>query len=215
MTKLRVVVADDHETVRQGLILLIDSQSDMHVVGEAGDGHGVVDRVRELTPDVAVVDISMPRMNGLAATQEIRRSLPDTAIVALTRFADDAYVKEMLKAGVGAYVLKQSASATLIEAIRAVAGGRQYLDGNLDTVAGGALMKARHGQSPYPTTTDREADVLRMMALGHSNKEIASALDISVKTVEVHKANGMRKLGLHGRIDVVKYAVLQGWLNDA
>ena len=215
MKSLRVVVADDHETVRQGLILLINGQPDMTVVGEAGDGQGAIDRVRELTPDVAVLDVSMPRMNGLAATQEIRRSVPDTAIVALTRFADDAYVKEMLRAGVRAYVLKQSASAALIEAIRAAASGRQYLDGGLGSVTGGALMKARHGQSPYPAITDREADVLRMMALGHSNKEIAAALDISVKTVEVHKANGMRKLGLHGRIDVVKYAVLQGWLHDA
>jgi DNA-binding NarL/FixJ family response regulator len=212
MKKIRVLLADDHETVRQGLKLLIDAQPDMQVVGEARDGREVVNAVIALIADVAVLDISMPEMNGLAATRVISESAPRTAVVALTRYGDEAYVQQMLGAGARGYVLKQSASGELLAAIRAAADGRQYLDTALAGRSDPGLFRPRTA-GPV-RITDREAEVLRMMAAGHSNKEIATALDVSVKTVEVHKSNAMRKLGLHGRIDVVRYALLQGWLRD-
>jgi DNA-binding NarL/FixJ family response regulator len=203
----RVLLADDHETVRQGLKLLLDAQPDIEVVGEAADGRAALSQVQRTKPHVVVMDVSMPDLNGLAATRAV-------AVVALTRHSDDAYVQELLGAGASAYVLKQSASSELLRAIRAAAAGQRYLDAALAARAADAYLARHGGRQPHPTISERETNVLRMMALGHSNKEIASALDISVKTVEVHKANGMRKLGLRGRIDVVRYAVLHGWLQD-
>jgi two-component system response regulator NreC len=213
VAKIRVVLADDHETVRHGLKLLINRQPDMEVVGEAGDGDAAVERVGALRPTVAVVDVSMPHMNGLAATRAIRETAPSTAVVALTRYSDDAYVQELLNAGALGYVLKQSPSGELVDAVRAAAAGRRYLDRSLAARVAGSMLKDR-GRSSAGSITDRETEVLRLMALGHSNKDIANSLVLSVKTVEVHKANAMRKLGLSGRTDVVRYALLQGWLRD-
>ena len=211
MKKIRVLVAEDHETVRQGLRMLIDAEPDMEVIGEAGDGRTALARVDALRPGVAVLDIAMPQMNGLQAAREIRRRSPETAVVALTRYADPAYVQALLEAGARGYVLKQSASRELLKAIRAAARGEQYLDSRL-----AAPMRTAPGQGGRsPGITERETEVLRLVARGHSNKEIAASLGVSVKTVEVHKANAMRKLGLQGRIDVVKYGVLQGWLGLA
>ena len=212
--KIRVLLAEDHETVRQGLKLLIAGQADMEVVGEASNGREAVRSAEVLKPEVAVLDISMPEMNGLAATRAISERAPNTAVVALTRYGDNAYVQEMLGAGARGYVLKQSASGELLAAIRAAARGGQYVDSSLSSREAGALLKPRIRGPAHPRITDREIEVLRLMALGHSNKDIAAALDVAVKTVEVHKANAMRKLGLQGRIDVVRYALLQGWLRD-
>jgi DNA-binding NarL/FixJ family response regulator len=214
MPRIDVVLADDHETVRQGLILLVDAQPDMRVVGEAGDGDTAVARVEQLRPTVAVVDVSMPGMNGLEATRRIRRVAPETAVVALTRYDDHAYVQELLAAGALGYVLKQSSSQELLRAIRAAAGGHQYLDVALGTRVSPGMVRHPRAEPARGGVSAREAEVLRMMALGHSNKDIAAALKVAVKTVEVHKANAMRKLELHGRIDVVRYALLQGWLKD-
>ena len=214
MTKIRVLLAEDHETVRHGLKLLINRQPDMEVIGEAGDGRDAVERVGSLKPHVAVLDVSMPQMNGLEATRAIRESAPTTAVVALTRYDDDAYVQELLSAGATGYVLKQSPSTELVDAVRAAAAGRRYLDRSLAARVAGTMMN-QHGRRAAPSPiTDRETEVLRLMALGHSNKEIASMLELSVKTVEVHKANATRKLGLTGRTDVVRYALLQGWLRE-
>jgi two-component system response regulator NreC len=210
----RVLLAEDHETVRQGLKLLLDAQPDIEVVGEAGDGRNALEQVKRVKPDVVVMDISMPDVNGLAATREVKAVAPEVAVVALTRHGDEAYVQELLGAGASGYVLKQSASTELLHAIRAAAAGERYLDTTLLARARDAYL-TRHARGPArPAISDREASVLRMMAVGHSNKEIASELEISVKTVEVHKANAMRKLGLRGRIDVVRYAVLNGWLAE-
>jgi len=213
---LRVLLADDHVTVRHGLKLLIDGQPDMKVVSEASDGAGALQRALALRPDVVVIDISMPGMNGLVATRKLKELQPDAVIVILTRHGDDAYLQELLRAGVAGYVLKQSASTELLQAIRAAAAGGQYLDSALTArVTAGFLGK--EGKRPNKSAaalTEREADVLRLIAAGHSNKEIASRLAVSVKTVEAHKAHAMRKLGLTGRVDIVKYAVLQGWLNN-
>ena len=214
MAKIRVLLAEDHETVRHGLKLLINGQTDMEVVGEAGDGRVAVERAGTLQPNVAVVDVSMPQMNGLAATKAIRESAPGTAVVALTRYDDEAYMQALLSAGAVGYVLKQSPSAELVDAVRAAASGRRYLDRRLAARVAGDVLSSRRRRAAPPAITDRESEVLRLMALGHSNKEIAELLFLSVKTIEVHKANAMRKLGLAGRTDVVRYALLQGWLRD-
>jgi two-component system response regulator NreC len=210
---LRVVLADDHVTVRHGLRLLLDAQPDLTVVGEADDGRATLQRVQELDPDVVVMDISMPGMSGLSATRVLKEARPRVAIVVLTRHADDAYLHEMLRAGAAAFVLKQSPSTELIQAIRAAAAGSQYLDANVTSRVTGGLL-ARDSKRAGPRLTDREAEVLRMIARGYSNKEIASQLDLSVKTIEVHKANGMRKLGLRGRADIVQFAIVQGWMGE-
>lgn len=216
MTLIRVLLVEDHETVRQGLKLLVDAQQDMQVVGEAADGRAGLACAEALRPDVVVMDVSMPEMNGLVATRAMSHLAPATRVLALTRYSDPAYVKELLGAGAGGYVLKQSPSSELLTAIRHVTAGKPYLDPRLGTTGAPALA-GRYTGEPRRTVhvSDREAEVLRMTALGHSNKEIANALELSIKTVEVHKANGMRKLGLRGRIDVVRYALLQGWLQDA
>lgn len=215
-TVIRIVLADDHVTVRQGLKLLIDAQPDMQVVAEASDGSGAVEQARTLKPEVVVMDISMPGVNGLVATRAMRAQVPDTAVIILTRHGDDAYLQELLRAGAAGYVLKQSPAAELLQAVRAVAAGGQYLDSTLTArvTAGFVGRKSKGLNQPGAALTERESEVLRLIASGYSNKEIAVQLDLSVKTVEVHKANSMRKLGLTGRIDIVRYAILQDWLHD-
>jgi len=214
---LRVLLADDHVVVREGLKRLIDEQPDIVVVGEAGDGSATIQRALELKPDVIVMDISMPGMNGLVATKKLKELRRDIVIVTLTRHADDAYLQELLRAGASGYVLKQSAPSELIQAIRATAAGGQYLDSTLTArvTAGFIGREGRRPTQPGAAPSDRESEVLRLIAFGYSNKEIANQLALSVKTVEAHKANAMRKLGLSGRIDIVNYAILQGWLKDS
>jgi len=215
-TRLRILLADDHVTVRQGLKMLIDSQDDMTVVSEASDGTAAVEQARTVRPDVVVMDISMPGMNGLVATRTLKQMQPDSVVVILTRHGDDAYLQELLRAGADGYVLKQSAASELLQAIRATAVRGQYLDSALTArVTAGFLAKSgRKAQATGVSVSERESEVLRLIAAGYSNKEIAAQLELSVKTVEVHKANAARKLGLKGRIDIVKYALLQGWLSD-
>ena len=211
MKHITIVLAEDHESVREGLRLLIDAQSDMTVVGEAHDGAVAIERVRALTPAVIVMDLNMPNINGLLATRMVLSAAPTTGVVVLTRHNDRAYLKEVVAAGARGYVLKQSPSSILLTAIRTVAAGGSYVDAGVrQDVEAAATGRGGAG----PRVTDREREVLRRMALGYSNKEVAAALDISVKTVEVHKANAMRKLSLLGRTDVVRYAALHGWLQD-
>jgi DNA-binding NarL/FixJ family response regulator len=205
-----------HETVRQALRLLIDGQPDMQVIGEAGSGRLAVKETRALLPTVVVLDISMPDMGGVEAAREISATTPRVGIVALTRHSDEAYVQALLNAGASGYVLKQSASGELLNAVRAAAGGDKYLDAALaNRVAGAFIARYTAGDTQPARVTDRETEVLRLAAIGHSNKEIAADLGLSVKTVEVHKANAMRKLKLRGRVDIVSYALAQGWLHDA
>ena len=213
---IRIVLADDHVTVREGLRLLIEAQPDMQVVAEASDGSMAVEQTRALKPDVVVMDISMPGMNGLVATRALRAQVPGTAVIILTRHGDDAYLQALLRAGAAGYVLKQSPAAELLQAVRAVAAGGQYLDSTLTArvTAGFVGRKSKGLNQPGAALTERESEVLRLIAAGYSNKEIAAQLELSVKTVEVHKAKSMRKLGLAGRIDIVRYAILQDWLHD-
>jgi DNA-binding NarL/FixJ family response regulator len=194
------------------LKLLMDGQPDMQVVGEAADGKTVVELAAALKPDIVIMDISMPGMNGLVATRTLKQQQPDVTVVALTRHDDDTYLEELLRAGASAYVLKQSAPAT----IRAVAAGGIYLDPAMKPRVADGMLAGTGGAEPRTAValTERESEVLRLVAVGHSNVEIATRLDISVKTVEVHKSNAMRKLGLTGRVDVIRYGVLQGWLYD-
>jgi DNA-binding NarL/FixJ family response regulator len=212
--RLRVFLADDHEMLREGLRMLVNSQSDMEVIGEAADGRAAIKGVTELRPDVAVLDISMPELNGLQATERIKQTCPEARILTLTRHTDDGYLQLLLKAGVSGYVLKQSASSVLVTAIRAVAAGQAFLDPAItQKVVGSYVAKsAVKGAAPQSEPSERETEVLRLIAWGFSNKEIAARLELSVKTVEVHKANAMRKLGMRSRIDIVRYAILQGWL---
>jgi DNA-binding NarL/FixJ family response regulator len=213
---LRILLADDHVTMRHGLRLLINSQADMKVISEASDGNAALQNAIATKPDVIVMDISMPGMNGLVATRALKQRQPNVAIVTLTRHGDDAYVQELLRAGVSGYVLKQSAPTELLQAIRAAAAGGRYLDSTLTARVTARLFgRADKVNKPAATLSGREAEVLRLIASGYSNKEIAGRLSLSVKTIEAHKANAMRKLGLRGRIDIVKYAVLQGWLENA
>ena len=209
MNKLRIVLADDHKIVREGIRLLINSQTDMEVVGEAGDGEAAIARVAELMPDIVVMDISMPELNGLMATKRLKRISPQIKILTLTRHTDDGYVQQLIQAGVTGYVLKQSAPAELLNAIRVVGAGKSYLDPTLtEKVMGGYVRQATAlaGASKV-VISDRESDVIRLIAWGHSNKDIAVRMEISVKTVEAHKANAMRKLGIASRIDIVRYAL--------
>jgi two-component system response regulator NreC len=208
---IRVLLAEDHETVREGLRLLVDAQKDMAVIGEASNGQEALDRCQMLKPDVVVLDLTMPGMSGLSAARTLKQSNQPWSIVALTRHDDDAYVKELLNAGASAYVLKQSASTILLHAIRVAASGGRYLDPGLTSPD---RPRDPRGRASRPSVTDRETEVLRLMAVGYSNKEIGATMSISIKTVEVHKANAMRKLGMRGRTDVVRYAVLNGWLRD-
>lgn len=214
MSAIRVLLVDDHEILRQGLRSLLETQPDIEVIGEAANGRAAVESSQRLHPHVVIMDLSMPDMNGLAATQAIKSGHPETAVIALTRHDDAAFVDELKKAGASAYVLKQSLSRELLQAVRAVAVGGTYLDGSLRARAERTLDEQDSRTRRVPSVSEREKQVLRMMAVGHSNKEIADALGITIKTVEVHKANAMRKLQLRGRIDVVRYAILHGWLKE-
>ena len=214
MSKLRIMLADDHETVREGLKMIVNAQDDMEVVGFAGDGREAVAKAQELLPDVLVMDISMPNLNGLKATMKLTEVCPQVKVLTLSRHADDGYIRGLLAAGACAYVLKQSAPSELVHAIRAVAAGGKYIDPKLAAkVMGNYSDRAPRGE-PKSSLSDRESEVLRFIALGYSNKEIAARLSLSVKTIEVHKANAMRKLNITSRIDLVRYAIFQGWLQD-
>ncbi|HSB27492.1 MAG TPA: response regulator transcription factor [Pyrinomonadaceae bacterium] len=214
MEKIKVLIAEDHETVREGLKLILSAQSDMEVVGDAGDGRAAVELAQRLNPDVVIMDISMPGMNGLKATGTLKNCCPESHVLALTRHKDDGYLQQILTAGASGYVLKQSSPSELIHAIRAVAKGGKYLD---PTVAGkvmGRFVGRSTSTEKLSEITEREAEVLRLISWGHSNKDIANRLGLSVKTVEVHKTNAMKKLGMNSRIDIVRYAVLQGWMES-
>ena len=214
--KLRILLADDHETVREGLRMILNAQPDMQVVATAGDGREAVAQCERITPDVVIMDISMPGLNGLAATQQVMEKCPGAKVLTLTRHADSSYLQQLLRAGAAGYVLKQSRPAELLHAIRSVATGGKYLDASMTAPVIGSYAKAATAvPEPSAPLSPRETEVLRLIAWGNTNTEIAARLDLSVKTVEAHKANGMRKLGMRGRIDIVRYALLQGWLHES
>jgi DNA-binding NarL/FixJ family response regulator len=218
VSKLRILLADDHETVRTGLRVILNAQPDMEVIGEAADGVAVLEKTQELQPDVVLMDVSMPRLNGLQATEALRERYPAVKVLTLTRHADVAYLHQLLQAGANGYVLKQSRAGEVLQAIRAIASGRTYIDSAMtaDALAAPARAMAAGSRRPVtPRLSPRETETLRLVARGYSNKEIATQLDVSVKTIETHKGNAMHKLGMQNRIDIVRYAMLQGWLDEA
>jgi DNA-binding NarL/FixJ family response regulator len=218
VSKLRILLADDHETVRTGLRVILNAQADMEVVGEAADGQAVIEKTRELQPDLVLMDVSMPRLNGLQATKTLRERVPTAKVLTLTRHGDVAYLHQFLEAGASGYVLKQSRAAEVLQAIRAIASGGTYIDSAMtaDALAAAPVraIAAGRGRAAAPSLSPREADTLRLVARGYSNKEIAAQLTVSVKTIETHKGNAMHKLGMRSRIDIVRYAMLQGWLDE-
>lgn len=216
MSKVRVLLAEDHEMMREGLKLLVNRQADMEIVGETDNGLDAVSLSCELKPDVVVMDISLPKMNGLKATGRLKALCPEVKVLTLTRHADDAYLRKLLKAGASGYLLKKSASGELVRAIRAVAAGGTYLDSEMTgRVISDALGRRAAGGAPTDKElSGREEEVLRLIAWGYANKEIAARLDLSAKTVDVYKTRAMEKMGMKNRIDVVRYALLQGWLQD-
>jgi DNA-binding NarL/FixJ family response regulator len=217
MAKLRVYLADDHAVVRSGLKALINGQPDMEVSGEAGDGRSACDQVQELQPDVVVMDVSMPKLNGAQATVQLKQACPKVKVLALTVHEDKGYLRLLLEAGASGYVLKRAAAEDLIHAIRTVAAGGVYLDPALAGQVVGSFVRspAGHRAPEGGDLSDREAEVVRLIAAGYSNKEIASRISLSVKTVETYKARSMEKLGLESRADLVRYALQRGWLHPS
>lgn len=211
---LRIFLAEDHETVREGVKMLVEAEPDIEVVGMAGDGESAVRGIMETRPDVAIMDISMPGMNGLKATKLIKERCPEVKILNLTRHIDDGYLRQLVAAGSNGYVLKQSAPSELITAIRSVVLNNSYLDPHLTRRVMGGYAGSDVRGAGTADLSDRESEVMRLIAWGYSNKEIACRLELSVKTIEAHKANAMRKLGIGNRIDIVRYAILMGWLED-
>ncbi len=211
---LRIVLADDHAVVREGLKALINAQSDMRVVAEVGDGQAAVDAAHAFEPDVLVMDLSMPVLGGTDATVRVRAECPSVKVLALTVHEEREYLLQLLRAGASGYVLKRAAPSELIRAIRTVAGGATYLD---PVVAGTVVESYLEAERVVPRPTKaalsgREYEVLIRIAKGYSNKEIAGALGLSVKTVETYKARVAEKLGVRSRVEIVRYAVSQGWL---
>ena len=216
MSKVRVLLADDHAVVREGLKALINVHPDMEVVGEAANGKAACDKTRELRPDVVVMDVSMPEVNGVEATREVRRKWPDVRVLALTVHEERSYLRDLIEAGASGYVLKRSAAEDLVHALRVVARGDMYLDPSVTVAVLGKLARPHPREERQGADlSERESEVLRLIAKGHSNKEIAGRLKISVKTVETYKSRSMEKLGLKSRADIVRLAVQKGWLDEA
>ena len=213
MSIIRVLIADDHTILREGIRSLLKMYDDIEVVGEAGDGWEAVEKVVQLSPDIVLMDIAMPGLGGLEATLEIRKRSPDTKVLVLTQYDDSEYVHRFLKAGVSGYVLKKVAGTELVAAIRAVQGGSSFLSPQIaGTVIEGYLkgQELTEVEDAYERLTDREKQVLKLVAEGYSNSEIASMLSLSVKTVMGHRENVMEKLGIHSRTELIKYAIKRG-----
>ncbi|MCA1593874.1 MAG: response regulator transcription factor [Acidobacteria bacterium] len=217
MSTLQIILADDHVVMREGLKSLVNAQADMEVVGEADNGLATLQKAQELQPHIVVMDITMPKMNGIQATKRLRGLCPWTKILVLTAHDDSGYLRQLLEAGASGYVLKRVAAEELVKAIRIVAAGGIYLDPTLaGKVVGGYVGSTKlRGSSQGSDLSERELEVLRHVAWGYTNKEVAAYLDISVKTVETHKAHLMEKLDLKSRAEIVRYALRQGWLRES
>jgi DNA-binding NarL/FixJ family response regulator len=214
--KIRIVLADDHPIVLDGLRSLIRAEQDFVIVGEAASGLAALRTIREAQPDIAVLDISMPELNGIMLSRRLAAEMPALRLLVLTLHEDRAYLNQALEAGVRGYVLKRSAVENLVQAVRAVMVGGLYIDPAIvgrvfDSKRASKRLAARKGVAP--SLTDREADVLKFAALGFTNKEIASRLDVGVKSIETYKARGLEKLGLKTRAELVRYASGQGWFD--
>lgn len=209
MEKIRILIVDDHAILREGIRALLASYDDIEVVGEASDGIEAVEKAREMTPDLVLMDIAMPGLGGLEATLEVRKVSPKSKVLVLTQYDNKEYIFRFLKAGAAGYVLKKAVGSELISAIRAVHGGDSFLYPSIaKTVIEGYLKpKIEEAEATYDRLTDREKQVLKLVAEGRTSKDIAGELTVSVKTVMAHRANIMEKLGLHSRTELIKYAI--------
>ena len=211
--KRRILIAEDHTILREGLRALLSSEPNFEVVGEAEDGREAIRRVEELKPDLILTDLSMPKMNGVEAIREIRKRAPETKILALTVHRTEEYILEVLQAGADGYILKDASSTELIMAIKSVLRGDRFLSPSVSHMVIEGYLEGRttfETSSPWATLTKREREILKLIAEGHKNKEIADYLCISVKTVEKHRANLMRKLDLHSAAALTAYAMERG-----
>ena len=213
---IRILLVDDHAVLRAGLRALLDAEHDMAVVGECSTGEEGVERAARLRPDVVVMDLSMPVLDGIAATERVVRECPGVRVVALTAHDDRAHLTRLLEAGASGYILKRGAAIELVRAIRTVASGATYVD---PVLAGSFLVPAaRPGPTPATAAdaslSEREEEVLRRFAWGESNKSIAAALGISTKTVETYRSRIAEKLGIRTRTEIVRYALRRGWLSE-
>ena len=218
MSKLRVFLVDDHPIVRKGLKALITEQPDMEVIGEAGDGRVALLQTKELQPDVMILDFTLPDLNGLQVMERVKQISPHTNVLVLTIHEASGYLRQMFQVGASGYLLKRTAGEELAHAIRVVATGGAYLDPTLAGKMVSTLVHQSSSKWKNPASgsklSDREREVLRLIALGYSNKEIAGQLDLSAKSIETYKARLIEKLGLNSRSELVRYALNQGWLQD-
>jgi two-component system response regulator NreC len=213
MTAINVLLAEDHIVVRKGLRSLLDAEAGIEVIGEADDGREAIKKARQLHPDVVVMDIAMPGLNGLEATRRIKKHFPRVEVLILTMHANEEYIFQILRAGASGYVVKQAAPEELVAAIRAVHQGDSFLSPSISGKVIEEYVRRAEGmveKDSYDRLTSREREVLQLVAEGHSNREIAALLHISVKTVETHRANLMDKLDIHSAAELTQYAIHRG-----
>ena len=211
MSRIRILLADDHAVVRQGFKMILDAQPDMEIVGEAGNGRQAIELAEKMKPDVVVMDVAMPELNGIEATRRLGASVPHARVIALSMHKDSVYVREVLRAGARGYLLKDSGASDLVTAVRAVARGEGYLSPGVSN----AVLDdyRRHVTNPIDLLTSREREVLQMLAEGKTNKEIATILNLSVYTVDAHRGRIMEKLNLHSINELVRFAVRNGLID--
>jgi two-component system, NarL family, response regulator NreC len=211
MKRIRILLADDHAVVRQGFKMILAEQPDMEIVGEAGNGREALALAESLKPDIVVMDVAMPELNGIEATRRIGESVPHARVVALSMHKDSVYVREILRAGARGYLLKDSVAGDLVSAVRSVARGEGYISPQVSN----AVLDdyRRHVTDPIDTLTSREREVLQMLAEGKTNKEIAVILNLSVYTVDAHRGRIMEKLNLHSINEMVRFAVRNGLID--
>ena len=211
MKRTRILLADDHAVVRQGFKMILEAQPDMEIVGEAGNGREAVELAEKLRPDVVVMDVAMPELNGIEAARRLVDTMPHAKVLALSMHKDSVYVREILRAGARGYLLKDSVAADLVAAVRAVASGQSWLS---PAVSNAVLDDyRRHVTNPIDLLTSREREVLQMLAEGKTNKEIAGVLNLSVYTVDAHRGRIMEKLNLHSINELVRFAVRNGLID--
>ncbi len=213
MSKIRVMIVDDHALVREGIAAFLKMSADIEVVGEASDGMEAIEKVKKLSPDIILMDIAMPKLGGLEALIEIKKINPNAKVLVLTQYDDKEYIKRFLKAGASGYILKKAVGMDLVTAIKAVAGGEAYLHPSIaasviDEYIG--VRKEDASENLYESLTDREKQVLKLIAEGHTHKEIADILGISVKTAVAHQTNISEKLDIHSRAGLIKFAIAKG-----